>query len=146
MVMTLVKKNRIDFPWGMNLMSDFFDSDGFFGKDWLALNKTPRVNIEETDKFFKIELAAPGMKKDNFNVEVVNGILTISAEAKDEKEEKGKNYTRKEFNFESFTRSFTLPENVKEEKIDAEYKDGLLLLTLPKTEVKVPPKKMVEIR
>lgn len=144
--MTLVKKNRIDFPWGRDLMSDFFNADRFFGKDWLSADKLPAVNIEETEKFYKIEVAAPGMKKEDFKVEVTNGILTISAEAKEEKEEKNKNYTRKEFSFESFYRAFTLPENVTDEKIDAEYKDGLLLLTLPKTEVKAANKKLVEIR
>lgn len=144
--MALVKKNRVDFPWGRDLMSDFFDTDRFFGKDWFAASKMPAVNIEENNTFFKIEVAAPGMHKDDFHIEIINGILTISAEAKDEKEEKGKNYTRKEFSFESFKRSFTLPDNVKDENIEAEYKDGLLLLTLPKMELKATEKKLVQIR
>ncbi|MEI5579364.1 Hsp20/alpha crystallin family protein, partial [Streptomyces brasiliscabiei] len=86
----------------------------------------PAVNVSETDKNYEIEVAAPGMKKDDFKVKVENGAIHISAERKEEKEEKQKNYTRQEYSYNSFSRSFTLPEDVKEDDIKAQYEDGVL--------------------
>ncbi|MEQ8575879.1 MAG: Hsp20/alpha crystallin family protein, partial [Fulvivirga sp.] len=90
------------------------------------------ANVIEDDKEFKIELAAPGMKRDDFKVDIVNNKLTISSEKKDEKEEVNENYTRKEFSYNSFSRAFILPESVEVDKIEASYKDGILKLDLPK--------------
>jgi HSP20 family protein len=94
----------------------------------------PAVNITENKDDFKVSLAAPGMKKSDFNIDVQGNILTISAEMEEKKEEKEENYTRKEYNFSSFSRSFTLPDEVNKEKIEATYVDGVLNLSLPKKE------------
>ncbi len=138
--MTLIKSNFS--VW--NNLSDFFDDDWLKAK-MVKNGWSPAINISETDNHFEIEVAAPGMKKDDFNVSVENGILTISAKTTHEEEEKKKNYTRKEFSSKSFTNSFTLPENVEDEKVAAKYADGILKLTLKKVALKTPPKKLVKI-
>ena len=94
----------------------------------------PAVNISESDECFEVEVAAPGLKKDDFKVKFENGVLAISAEHKDEKEERTKTHTRREFSYSSFQRSFTVPDTVQADKIAAEYKDGVLRLSLPKRE------------
>ncbi len=107
----------------------------------------PPVNIRETEQSFSVELMAPGMKKEDFNIELDNELLTISAEVKTENttEENGK-FTRREFSFSSFKRSFTLPETVKEDEINASYEDGILKITLPKKEEALPKaKRLIEI-
>lgn len=144
--MALIKKRGIEFPFGPTLMSDFFNGDRFFGRDVFLPEKMPAVNIEETDKLFNIEMAVPGMKRENFNIAIDNGLITISAEKKEEELEERKNYTRKEFSFESFSRSFTLPDNIVEEKIEAVYNDGLLKLIVPKKEVTLAKAKHIEIK
>jgi HSP20 family protein len=107
----------------------------------------PAVNVKETDKAFVLEVAVPGMKKDDFKLEMKDGMLIISAETEIEKEEKDENYTRKEFNYSSFSRSFWLPENVKTDDIKANYKEGMLLVTLPKEKIKLVEKaKMIEVK
>lgn len=97
---------------------------------------TPAVNVNEDKKRYEIEVAAPGMNKDDFNIKVDNDMLSISSEKKSEKEEKGddKKVVRKEFMYSSFERSFRLPENVDQEKIEAKYKDGVLKIDIPKKE------------
>src|SRR5690606_30001297 len=97
----------------------------------------------EHEKNFEIELAAPGMKKEDFNITVENGVLTISSEKEEKKEETEKNYTRKEFSYSSFTRSFTLPENVSEDEIKAHYENGILKLVVAKRTPVAPPKKAI---
>jgi HSP20 family protein len=118
-----------------SLFNDPFDEMQFPSFEMnKSFGQIPSANIIEVDNEFRIELAAPGMKKDEFKVEVNNGQLTISSVKKEEKEEIGKNYTRQEFSYKSFTRSFLLPENINTEKINAKYDDGILKLTLPKVE------------
>ena len=138
--MTLIKTR---FPNWPNL-TDFFDDEWMKSKftngGWI-----PAVNVVDNDDSFELEVAAPGMKKDDFNVVVENGVLTITGTSQREEEEKEKNYTRKEFSMRSFTKSFTLPENVKEEDVTAKYEDGVLRLFLTKTELAIPPKKEVTI-
>jgi HSP20 family protein len=126
------------------LTSDLFDT-GFFprlwdfsdfiGSDW-AMN-APSVNIAENENSYKIELAAPGLEKKDFKIAVNNGMITISAEKKEEKKEEKDNYVRREFSYNTFTRSFRLPENCLTDKIDARYDNGVLCLMLPKKEVTV---------
>jgi HSP20 family protein len=111
---------------------DFFENEKFFDSDWMKSITVPSVNIRETDKEFMVELAAPGLNKKDFKIAIDNGMLTISAEKKLEKEEKEKEFTRKEFSYSNFSRSFMLPENVNEEKVEAHYEDGLLKLQLLK--------------
>jgi HSP20 family protein len=98
----------------------------------------PAVNVLESEDSFKIELAAPGLKKEDFKVNIHENTLTISTEKKSETEETVGKYTRKEFNFTSFKRSFTLPKSVDGEKIVATYNDGVLGLELPKKEEAKP--------
>jgi len=116
-------------PWG-----SFFDTNGGSMFNHLNPLNLPAVNIAEKKDRFDVSLAVPGMKKEDFNIDVEGNVLTISAEKKEEREEKDERYTRKEFNYSSFTRSFTLPEGVNKERIDATYENGLLNVALPKTE------------
>jgi HSP20 family protein len=95
--------------------------------------KMPSVNVKENDNAYELEVQAPGLTKEAFNVEVENDMLVISAEAKHEEVKEGEKYTRKEFSYQSFKRSFRLPEGqVDLEKIDGKYEHGILRITLPK--------------
>ena len=106
----------------------------------------PAVNVKENEKTYELEVAVPGMKKEDFKVEVKDGLLSIFAERTDEKMEEEKNYTRKEFSCMSFSRLFTLPENVKDGEIDATYVNGVLTIVIPKTSIAVAPVKKVEVK
>jgi HSP20 family protein len=134
--MQLTKSNGKKHP--ATIFSDFFDTDRFFnpGLSWLSdfEKNWPAVNIKEDDKSFKVELAVPGFKKEDIKVDMENDILTISAETKDEKNEEKDNYTRKEFSYSSFNRSFSLPKSANGEKIDAKYENGVLKLEIAKKE------------
>lgn len=92
------------------------------------------MNIKETEQDFSLEMAAPGKSKQDFNIEVNDNVLTVSSERKQQNEEKDADgrYTRREFSYSSFKRSFTLPENIQEDNINACYKDGVLHISLPK--------------
>ena len=129
--MALIKKS--DWPSLINgsWLSDFFDNDRLFDSE-LMKNSVPAVNVKEYDKGFDIEVAAPGLEKKDFSISIDRRVLTISSEKKEEKEEKEKGYTRKEFNFSSFSRSFALPENVSEDDVKANYEGGVLKLSLAK--------------
>jgi HSP20 family protein len=144
MTMKLVKRND---DWGFpTIWEDFFNND-LFNLPALASRGTtvPAVNITETDTEYILELAAPGMKKSDFHVNIDRNVLTVSSEKEEEKEEKDKNYTRKEFSYSSFERSFTLPESIDQEKIDAKYTNGVLKLVLPKKEEVIPKTKEIKI-
>lgn len=129
--------------------------DNFFSRnmmDWDNQNFSttdttlPAVNVKENDEAFEIEVAAPGMTKNDFRVSLENNLLTISSEKKEERkeEEKGR-FTRREFSYQSFQRSFTVPENLVEgDKISAKYCEGILCITLPKKE-EIKPKPAREI-
>lgn len=140
--MSIVKRNNLFFP---SLMNDFMGPDWFGGTEkWN--NSVPAVNIKDNTEGFELELAVPGMKKEDFTVEIDNDVLTIASEVKTENEENKDNYTRKEFSFTSFKRAFTLPETVDGSKIDAKYEDGILKLMLPKKQEALPkPKRLIEI-
>ena len=106
----------------------------------------PNANIVENDKDFRIELAAPGLERKDFKVEVDNNVLIISAEKEEEKKEENNNFKRREFSYNSFRRSFALPENSLPDKIDAKYDSGILHLTLPKKEVTIStPAKQIQV-
>lgn len=144
--MSLVKwkKENELYPSLWSFFDDFWGKDLFNGIQ--TGTSMPAVNISEGDAYFEIEVAAPGLKKEDFKVSLDFNILTISAEQKEEKEEKeGKTVKRREFSFTSFTRSFTLPDSVKAENIEAAYEDGVLKLVLPKKEKskKALPKEIV---
>ncbi len=140
--MSLVKRSNVFFP---SLMNDFMGPDWFGGTEkWNTA--VPAVNIKDNEANFELELAVPGVKKDDFTVEVDNDVLTISSEMKSENEESKDNYTRKEFSYSSFKRAFTLPDTVDGSKIDAKYEDGILKLTLPKKQEALPkPKRLISI-
>jgi HSP20 family protein len=99
-------------------------------------------------KNYSVEVVAPGFKKEDFKLKVEDDILTISAESKSEKKEEGKEkeYTRREYSYSSFTRSFHLPDNVKDDSIAASYHDGILKLELPKSKVQVKATKEIAIK
>lgn len=132
--MTLVRfrkptDNAVANPF--NVMDNFF-RDNFFTKEYAAF--VPAVNVSEEETKFNVELSAPGFVKSDFKIEVDKGVLKVSGEHKTEAEVKEKNYSRKEFNYGSFQRSFTLPEDINEEGIDAKYDNGILNIVLPKKE------------
>lgn len=131
------------------LFSDIFNDAKLLGRNWLEKEfgqSLPAVNINETNKEFNLEFAAPGFKKEDFKVNVDGNMLCINAEKQKEKTDEDKRYTRREFSYNSFSRSFTLPENVNAEKIDAKYAHGILKLSVPKLkETKVLPKKEITV-
>ena len=149
--MTLTKRNgnlTNAFP---SLFDDWFSRDLF---DWNNSNFSntgttlPAVNVKETPESFVVEMAAPGMKKEDFKVELNNNVLTISSEQKNEHEEKENDkYTRREFSYQSFQRSFQLSrEAVDADNIQAKYENGVLHLTIPKREeVKQKPARLINI-
>jgi len=114
---------------------DFFN-DGFFNQlnSSTSNSNTPAVNVSEDESGYTIEVAAPGLSRKEFNLEVDDDILTISTEQKESKEEKKQNYLRREFNYHSFKRSFRLPETVDQEQIRATHESGILTLSLPRKE------------
>lgn len=127
----------------------FFDD--FWSRDFVSGIQTgtsiPAVNIIENSKAFDVRLAAPGLKKEDFKIDLENGLLTISSKVKEEKESADQKITRKEFGFSSFQRSFTLPDSVQTDKIDASYNQGILSIKLPKKEGnELHPPKQIEIK
>lgn len=118
-----------------SLFDDFFKpwSEWFGNGDYLwgkTLN-VPAVNITEEKDGYMVSLAAPGMEKDDFKIDMEGNMLIISCKKEESKEEKEEKYTRKEYNYSSFSRSFTLPDEVNKEKIDAKYDKGILKISLP---------------
>jgi HSP20 family protein len=149
--MSIVKRNG----WLFNDTPTFFND--FFAKDfwnWGLENNSstnttiPAINVKETNDNFEVEVAAPGMTKKDFKVELNGNMLTISSEKQNEwQENENERYTRREFSYQSFQRTFQLPKDVvDEDKIQAKYENGLLHLTIPKKEhAKQRPPRMIEI-
>jgi len=144
--MSLIK--RSDWPMlSGSLLSDFFDDDRLFNSPWLRGQSMPAVNVKENEKNYEVELAAPGFNKGDFNISLEQGVLTISAEKKEETEKKEDRYTRREFGYTSFSRSFTLPKNTSEEDVKASYENGVLRLSIAKKDEKESrPRKAIEIK
>lgn len=138
-----INRNYVPAYW-----DDFFN-DSFFKQVNSATSKgnTPAVNVSEDDKGFTIELAAPGIDRKDFRLEIENDVLTISSEHKESKKEEKQNYLRREFNYKTFKRSFQLPETIDQEQIKATHEAGVLTLSLPKIEevVQKAPKQ-IEIK
>ena len=140
----LVKRNGNLIP---TLLSDVVEVDDFFNTNLFdmenrffsksLLAEIPPANIMEREKDYLVELAVPGMEKKDFTVELDGDYLTISAEKEETKEEKQNGTSRREFSYNSFTRSFHLPENSKPEKIQAEYLNGILKIEIPKKELNI---------
>jgi HSP20 family protein len=150
--MSLIKRDEGNRSQRMpTLFSDFFTRDLM---NWNAENPIgantmlPAVNIKETEDNFEVEMAAPGFNKDDFKIELDGNILTISVEKEQEDEQKeGERYTRREFRYQTFSRSFQLPKDVvDEDKIEAKYENGVLRLAIPKKEqAKQKARRMINI-
>ena len=138
--MNLIKRQN---PVFTSLIDDLF-----LNQDWNYISATvPAANIIEADDHFNIELAAPGKKKSDFTIELDEGVLTISSETQTKSTEKDGSFTRKEFGYSSFKRSFNIPETVSADKISASYKEGILTVSLPKKAEALPqPKKLISIK
>ena len=143
--MSLIKwTDRGIFPSITSLFDDFFaDKDGFLKTAFTGT--LPAVNVEETDNSFKLELAAPGKGKEDFKIEVDKNVLTISSEEEARTEEEEKNYTRREYSYSSFRRSFRLPEGTDATAIEATYDNGVLFVSIPKAEVMEPNVKTIPV-
>ena len=146
--MSLIKANEAN--WLPSVFDDMFKTDWLGGTTNVNSIGTsiPAVNIREDEDGFAVSVAAPGKKKEDFNIELENDVLTISSEEKKEKESSDKEgrFTRKEFSYSNFKRAFSLPESVDSNQISASYEDGVLQITLPKREeAKVQPKRLIEI-
>jgi HSP20 family protein len=146
--MTIVK-HRPQSPLA-SPFDGFFN--GFFGRDIAQLmgsdelfRSAPRVNITESKEGFHLEMLAPGFSKENITMQVENDTLTMSGEVSTNDENKGERYTRREFSYGSFKRSFKLPENVKADDIKAEYVNGVLKVFLPKAEPVKPASTTIKI-
>ncbi len=139
--MTLVKHHPANLG---NLFDELFNSfPATWGRDMQTGLATPPVNIHETNEGYHVELSAPGRNKEDFTVNVENGLLTISFEKKEDAEQKTYKTIRKEFSYRSFKRSFSVDEKINAEAIQAKYENGVLKLFLPKKEeVKVAPKQI----
>jgi HSP20 family protein len=147
--MGIVKWNSDFFPTINRVFDDFFATDM---PEWTRRNVAvagstlPAVNVKETEDDFRLEVAVPGMRKEDFTVEVKDGVLSITGQRERKDEETRENYTRREFSYTSFRRRFTLPESADDARISASYTDGILEVVLPKKEEAKPqPVRMIEI-
>jgi HSP20 family protein len=142
--MNLIRFNQDPVSLLSELMEDI-DRNFIWGSAGLR-QMMPAVNISENEDGFMLEMAAPGLKKSDFTINLDNNVLTISSEKQEEQEDSKQNYSCKEFNFSSFSRSFTLPKSIDFDKIKADYKDGILKVSLPKREdAKVALNRQIEI-
>jgi HSP20 family protein len=141
-----IRKNQ---NWLPSIFNDFFDYDGL-NINRLVHNHTPAINVIETDKEYKVELAAPGMSKEDFKISVNDNHLVVSMEKKGEHKEDGKEgkYLRREFSYSKYEHKLLLPENIMEDKIEARMKHGVLHIEIPKDHKDPAPSKqrMIEIK
>jgi HSP20 family protein len=143
--MTLVKVNNSAVkPFGQ-LFDEFFNDLPAFGRHWTSGLEFPPVNIHETKDAYHLELNVPGRNKEDFNVNVENGLLTISFEKKEESKSEEFKTVRREFSYRSFSRSFNLDQKVDAAKIQAKYENGLLKIFLPKKEEAKEANKQIAI-
>ncbi|PWK79123.1 HSP20 family protein [Mucilaginibacter oryzae] len=147
--MTLVKFNPAKNNNGSLLpgFSDVFDSifnDTFFNDRMIS--RVPAANISESEDHFHVELAAPGLKKEDFKLNLDRNVLNISVESRQEQNDQQKNYSKREYSYASWVRSFTLPETANAEQIDATYTDGVLKIDIAKREEAKAVRRQIEIR
>lgn len=142
--MTLVRysKPRNVFP---NLINEFFNDDFFMGGRLMENSFVPSANVKENSKAFVIELSAPGFNKKDINIEVDDKMLKIYSEIKNKVENKDESIIKREFHYNSFERSFQLPENVNADNIKANYNDGILNIEIPKMEKEEKKKRLIDI-
>jgi len=140
--MNLIRKQT---PFITSLFDDYVNQDWDFKVSSSA--GTPAVNIKELDNQFEIDLAVPGKKKSDFEIEVEEGLLSISSSMKEDQVTEKAKFTRREFSYNSFKRTFTIPDSVDPSNIEAHYSEGVLKLSLPKRKEALPqPKKLIKIR
>jgi HSP20 family protein len=146
---TLALNNRNGSPVFFNDLLEGFSPifNRIFDEDVKAIKAVskPAVNVKETEQSFVLEVAAPGLQKTDFQIKIEKDVLSISTEVKNESETNADNYKRKEFNYQAFKRSFTLPENINADKITAEYKDGILHVTIAKAEKEKEQLKVIAV-
>jgi|SRR5690606_36591214 len=129
--------------WADDIFAPFF-SDSFVSDRFIS--RVPAVNIAETDEAYEVELAAPGLAKEDFKVNVDRDVMTISAEKQRESDTSGKHYSKREYSYTSFTRSFTLPDSADQGKIDATYIDGVLRVSVAKREEAKAASRLIEVK
>lgn len=134
---TLIRSNKTRYPWLAPEFLNFFSDDDFFNtRFWTkSMVHTPAMNVIDKGDYFLVELAAPGLTKEDFEITIDNGYLKIHVEKSEELKEDKENYSRKEFSYNSFDRSLLLPENVIEEEVRAKYEKGILKFKLTKMEM-----------
>lgn len=153
--MRSLSKREEHKPAQRSMFTNFFsDIDRMFDDDMFLMpmhlsrlgnSNLPAANIRETDKEYNIELAVPGMKRDDFNIEVDENMISISSEKEENINEEKENYKRREYNYSSFSRSFRLPEAVKAENIKAQYENGVLHIKVPKAAPTDQRKKRINV-
>jgi len=148
--MTLMKRGRDPLAGFGNLQEvvrDMLATWPFGEREALSIaDWAPSCNVSETAEEYRIEAELPGVKQEDFELKVDDGVLTLRGERSEEKEEKGKKYHRVESSYGSFMRSFTLPADADEGKVAAEYKDGMLKVRIPRTAPKESTARTVEIK
>jgi HSP20 family protein len=145
--MTLVKFNNKANNTLMPGFNDVFESilnDTFFNDRLVA--RVPAVNISETENNYHVELAAPGLKKEDFKLNLDRNVLNVSVEQSSDQQDNRKNYSKREYSYSSFVRSFTLPESADDSQIDARYINGILLIDIAKREEAKISRRQIEIK
>src|SRR6201996_1227795 len=146
--MTLVKfnpeKRNSSLLPGFNDVFETIFNDTFFNDR--VMTRVPAVNISETENNYHVELAAPGLKKEDFKLNLERNQLTISVEQTSDHQDNQKNYSKREYSYSSFVRSFTLPESADDSKIDATYTDGILRIDIAKREEAKMVRRQIEIK
>jgi len=133
-------------PWMNNVFETLFNEPFL---ETRLTSKVPAVNISETKTGYQIELAVPGFKKEDFKINLEKDILTVSAEHKEDKSENSddkKHFSKREFNFQSFTRSFNIPESINTAGIQANYENGILSIDLTKKEEEIVKPRLIEVK
>jgi len=141
--MTLVNKTQPVFNSLADLFNDFLTEEKQIFKPAVTI---PAVNIKEREKDFIIELAVPGINKEDINIDLEKNILTVSSSKKKEKVEEKIDFSKHEFDYNNFNRSFSLPKTVDSENINAEYLDGILYLTIAKRKEEIKTKRTISIK
>ncbi len=146
--MTLLSIRKDNKPTLRSTLWDNFDLDRFFDGDFFNnqwMTRVPLANITENENQYSVELAVPGMNKDDFNINVEDNTLLISAEREDDTADKNDGFTRREYNYRSFSRSFLLPDSVMVDKINAKYEDGVLRFILPKSKEAIKKSRAIKV-
>jgi HSP20 family protein len=147
-MMTLVKfnpeKRNSSLLPGFNDVFDSIFNDTFFNDRMVS--RVPAVNISETENNYHVELAAPGLKKEDFKLNLENNVLNVSVEQSANNEDDQKNYSKREYSYSSFVRSFTLPESADDSQIDATYTDGILRIDIAKREEAKTVRRQIDIK